>query len=67
METGLSANEVISTILSIAFGCWAGVIVWIGNGIRSDIKEESRKLNQYIVQTEKRLAVIETTIGLDDA
>lgn len=55
-----------STVLAMAFGMWAGVVAWIGNGIRSDLKaigedlkEESEKLNTYIVQTETRLARLE--------
>lgn len=58
-------------MLSVSFGLWAGVVAWIGHGIRSDLKgigqdlrEESRKLNTYIVQTEKRLAILETACQL---
>jgi hypothetical protein len=56
-----------NTLLALAFGCWAGVVGYLGQGIRRDIqalgtdlREESRKLNQYIVQTETRLARIES-------
>jgi hypothetical protein len=56
-----------NTVLALAFGAWAGVVGWLGAGIRSDIqelgkdlKDESRKLNQYIVQTETRLAKLES-------
>lgn len=59
------AAEFLLAVLSVAFLCWAGVIAWIGQGIRADLKEESRKLNEYIVSTERRLAIIETHIGLD--
>jgi len=55
-----------NALLALAFGAWAGVVGFIGHGIRTDLraigadlKEESRKLNQYIVQTETRLARIE--------
>ena len=55
-----------NTILAVAFGLWAGVVGWIGQGIRGDLreigedlKEESEKLNAYIVQTETRLARLE--------
>ena len=56
--------QILLVTLSIAFTCWAGVIAWIGNGIRQDLKEESRKLNQYIVRTEQRLAILETHMGM---
>jgi len=53
-------------LLSLAFGAWAGVVGFIGHGIRTDLraigadlKEQSHELNQYIVQTEARLARIE--------
>ena len=55
-----------NTVLGLAFGAWAGVVGWLGHGIRndlqgirSDLAKESQKLNQYIVQTESRLAVLE--------
>ncbi len=55
-----------NTLLGFAFLAWAGVVAWIGNGIRKDLglirkdlRAESEKLNQYIVQTETRLAVVE--------
>ena len=55
-----------NSILALAFGMWAGVVGWLGHGIRSDIqklgtglKENSERLNAYVVQTEARLARIE--------
>ena len=55
-----------NTMLALAFGAWAGVVGFIGHGIRTDLREigtdlkdESRKLNQYILQTETRLTRIE--------
>lgn len=55
-----------NTVLAMAFGAWAGVVGWLGHGIRTDLKEigeelkkESRRLNEYIVQTETRLARLE--------
>jgi hypothetical protein len=58
-----------NTVLAVAFGAWAGVVAWIGQGIRGDLKsigqdlkEESEKLNEYIVHTESRLARIETKV-----
>ena len=62
----MDPSELFLASLSLAFGLWAGVVAYIGNGIRADLKQisadmkqESQRLNQYIVQTEKRLAVIE--------
>ena len=67
----MEPSELATSLFAIAFGLWAGIVGWIGAGIRADIKEmakamqaESRKLNQYIVQTETRLAVIEAQTGL---
>lgn len=55
-----------NSVLAMAFAAWAGVVAWIGQGIRGDIaeigkdlKEESERLNQYVVQTEARLARLE--------
>ena len=66
----MESHDVVVALLSLAFGLWAGVVAWIGKGIRSDLheiaqdlKEESRKLNSHIVQTEKRLAVIEAKVN----
>ena len=62
-----------NSILALAFGAWAGVVGWLGHGIRSDLKgirgdlqTESAKLNQYIVQTESRLAVLEDRVKNHD-
>jgi len=56
--------EFLLSVLSVAFLSWAGVIAWIGQGIRADLKEEARKLNTYIAQTEARLASIETSLAI---
>jgi hypothetical protein len=55
-----------NSILALAFAAWAGVVAWIGQGIRGDIKdigldlkEESERLNKYVVQTESRLSRLE--------
>lgn len=61
-----------NTILGLAFGAWAGVVGWLGHGIRTDLKTiakdmraESEKLNQYIVQTESRLSVVEDRLKVN--
>ena len=58
-----------NTVLALAFGAWAGVVAWLGQGIRSDVKsiaegltDQSKRLNEYVVQTEARLARIEERI-----
>lgn len=58
-----------NTALALAFACWAGVVGWIGHGIRDDIRRigvdlrrESEKLNEYVVHTEARLARLEEKI-----
>ena len=68
----MESHDVVVAVLSLAFGLWAGVVGWIGQGIRkdlhgiaADLKEESRKLNSHIVATEKRLAIIETHFQLN--
>ena len=55
--------------LAVAFGMWAGVVAWLGHGIRADLKEigqdlkhEAKRLNEYILQTETRLARLEEHI-----
>lgn len=57
------------TLLGLAFGLWAGVVGWIGKGIRSDLssifgqlQNQSERLNEYVLQTETRLARIEFVI-----
>lgn len=62
-----------NTLLGLAFSLWALVVGWIGHGIRSDLRgiredlaEESAKLNQYIVQTESRLSVVEDRLKIND-
>ena len=56
-------------LLAVAFGAWAGVVGWLGHGIRTDLsrigsemRRESEKLNQYIIATERRIAVLEDRI-----
>ena len=58
-----------NSLLAMAFGMWAGVVAWLGHGIRQDLrgigddlKQESKKLNEYIVHTEARLARLEEKI-----
>ena len=66
-------NPYLVMAFTAAFTAWAGVVGFIGyglrqdirnarqtmqegmQGIRDDLKEESKKLNEYIVHTEKRL------------
>jgi len=66
-----TAQTAIFALLALAFGCWAGVVAYLGHGIRSDLRgiahdlrRESEKLNEYIVQTETRLALLESTDGI---
>jgi hypothetical protein len=56
-------------LLALAFGAWAGVVGFIGHGIRMDLKQigvdlkiQSKELSNYIIQTETRLARIEQQI-----
>jgi hypothetical protein len=65
METG----ELVVALVALAFGAWAGVVAWLGNGIRSDLRtiareldQQTDKMNSYIIQTEKRLAVLEDRV-----
>ena len=60
-----------NTALALAFACWAGVVGYLGRGIRGDLqtiardlREQSHRLNEYIVSTEVRLATIEQHIGM---
>jgi len=63
-------GELVISLVAIAFGAWAGVVAWLGNGIRNDLRTiakeldvQAEKMNAYIIQTEKRLAVVEYHIG----
>ena len=67
----MSELSVFFGMLTLAFGCWAGVIGYFAHGIRSDVRAiaknlaaEAEKLNLYIVQTETRLAVLESKTGI---
>lgn len=67
----MELSEFVTALFAVAFGCWAGVVGYIGAGIRADIRKmaeimriESIKLNEYITQTETRLAVLETKAGI---
>ena len=58
-----------NSMLALAFGAWAGVVGFIGHGIRTDLKEigrdlkaESKRLNEYILHTEKRLTLLEDKV-----
>jgi hypothetical protein len=62
----------VSAILAVAFGMWAGVVAWIGNGVLKrldqisiDLRQESARLNSYIVQTERRLSVVEDRLKIN--
>ena len=64
---------IVTLLLTIAFTAWAGVVRWgvhkISdqlNDIGDDLKTESAKLNQYIVQTETRLAILEDRVINND-
>ena len=62
-----------NTLLALAFTAWAGVVAFIGYGIRSDsrgvredvrnvakeLKREVLRINDYILQTESRLSRLE--------
>ena len=60
------STAAVLSVLSLAFGLWAGVVGWGVRRITSqldrigrDMRAEAEKLNSYIVQTETRLAVLE--------
>ena len=62
----MESTDQLLSLLSLAFGLWAGVVAW---GVRRistqltdisrELRRESDKLNGYIIQTEARLAVLE--------
>lgn len=65
----MELDTIIPLALTAAFTAWAGVVAYGVKGIRSDLQgisfrldRESEKLNQYIVQTESRLAVLEDRV-----
>jgi hypothetical protein len=56
----------ISTLAALAFGSLAGILGYIGKGIRTDLRQIAvdlravgTRLSEYITKTESRLAVIE--------
>jgi hypothetical protein len=49
-----------NTLLGVSFTAWAGIVAWVGNGIRSDLRQLSERLQAHIVQTEGRLATLES-------
>lgn len=66
-----TSTDLIISLFTLAFTLWAGVVLWLGRGLRGDVKEmtnemkrESERLQQYIVQTETRLAVLESKAGI---
>jgi hypothetical protein len=65
----MDLNAILAMALTFSFTAWAGVVAYGVKGIRgdlkdigSDLKAESEKLNEYIVRTESRLAVLEEII-----
>lgn len=67
--TSIIALSDALALLGLAFTAWGGIVYWLGRGIRADLKgirkdlaSESAKLNQYIVTTEARLAVLEDRV-----
>jgi hypothetical protein len=72
----MDSIAIFLSVFGFAFAAWAGVVGWIGKGllsrlndardelrlIRGDLQEEATRLNQYIVQTETRLAVVEDRV-----
>lgn len=66
----MDENAFLTVAFTAAFTAWAGVVAYGVRGIRADLKKigedlaaESEKLNQYIVQTESRLSVVEDRIN----
>lgn len=62
----MESTDQLLSLLSLAFGLWAGVVAWGVRRISTQLTEISRelrreadKLNGYIIQTEARLAVLE--------
>jgi hypothetical protein len=54
----------ISTVFAVAIGLWAGVIAWLGKGILNRLDSTASSLQDYIVQTEARLAVVEDRLDI---
>jgi hypothetical protein len=67
----ITVGEVLQFLLASAFTAWAGVILWIGNGLltridrlTSEITKTDEKLSSYILQTETRLALLEDRLEM---
>lgn len=65
----VAGDTILTVAFTVAFTAWAGVVAYGVKGIRADLQgiqrrldREAQKLNQYIVQTETRLAVLEDRV-----
>ena len=65
----INAGETLLSLFTLAFTSWAGVVLWVGMGLRRDgrdirdeLKAVSQQLNEYVLSTEKRLTYLETQI-----
>jgi membrane protein implicated in regulation of membrane protease activity len=56
--------KALLAILALAFTAWAAVIAWLGKGMFRRLDRTSETLQEYIVQTETRLAVIEDRLDI---
>jgi hypothetical protein len=54
-----------NSILGVGFMLWAGVVGVLGTRILTKLDTTAEALQQYIVQTESRLAVIETKLKIN--
>lgn len=54
-----------NTALAVAFSAWSLVMGWLGFAIIRRLDKYSGALQQYIVQTEARLAVVEDRLKIN--
>ena len=66
----MDTTAILTLALTTAFGAWAAVVAWGVSRITGQLEKigikldrESERLNEYIVQTERRLAVLEDRIN----
>jgi len=55
----------VNSLFGVGFILWAGVIAYFGKRILKKLDDTADALNDYIVQTETRLAVVEDRLKIN--
>lgn len=67
---GVSVGDVVLALVALAFGAWAGIVAYLGNGIRDDlrtlnstIEKTDTRLDTYILNSERRMTFLEAEVA----